>query len=146
MGSYLIANVAARRHPSDWLDELSLIKDDEEPMWLFYIQHAFYFFLEFLVRPVGLVLTAGFVIFLVWQFRRVALRPLSPGEKLLRRTGLVLLALAYMGVPLAAHAWKNGWLTTWIFALPPAVLLIAALCMLLIPVKRTAPPSTPESV
>ena len=136
MWNYMIANVVARRHPSDWMDELSLIKDDEEPMWLFYIQHAFYFFLEFLVSPMGLALTVGFVVFLAWQFRRVAVRPLSRGEKLQRRIGLVLLVLAYGCAPLAVHAWVNGWLTTWIFILPPAVLLIAALYLLFVPAKR----------
>ena len=136
MGNYVITSVVARGHPSDWMDELSLIKDDEEPMWLFYIQHAFYFFLEFLVSPKGLVLTVGFVVFLAWQFRRVAVRPLSPGEKLKRRIGLVLLALAYECTPLAVHAWANGWLTTWIFVLPPAVLLIVTLYLLIVPAKR----------
>ena len=122
-----------------WQEELDLLVDGPtnlKNVSLYYLNMMFLTFVSFLATPVGQAVTVVFLLFLIWQFRRVALRPLSPGEKLLRRTGLVLLALAYMGVPLAAFAWMNGWLTTWIFVLPPAVLLIAALYMLFIPTGK----------
>ena len=128
------------RNPIDtWQEELWLLKDDETPLWAYYIMVVIYDLVEFLSRPVGLIVTVMFVLLILWLFWRVSVLPLSPMEKLRKRIGLVLLALTYPLVPIAVILWLRGSLITWIFVLPPAVLLSAALYLLLVPTRRKVP-------
>ena len=128
------------RNPiNTWQEELWLLKDDETPLWAYYIMVVIYELVEFLSRPVGLIITVMFVLLIVWLFWRVSVRPLSPMEKLRKRIGLVLLALTYPLVPAAVTCWMVGSLITWIFVLPPAVLLTAALYLLFVPARKNVP-------
>ena len=128
------------RNPIDtWQEELWLLKDDETPLWAYYVGMVAYGLDVFLSRPVGLIVTVMFVLLILWLFWRVSVRPLSPMEKLRKRIGLVLLALTYPLVPAAVTCWMGGSLITWIFVLPPAVLLSAALYLLLVPTRRKVP-------
>ena len=133
------------RNPIDtWQEELDLLINGPvnlKNVLIYYISMAINFFKVFLFFPAGKIVTAVFVVFLVWQFWRVAVRPLSPANKLRRRIGLVLLALAYVLTPAAVTGLSIDSLITWIFVLPPVVLLIAALYLLLVPTRRKGPNS-----
>ena len=128
------------RNPIDtWWEELNHLKDDESSILAYYVGMVAYGLDVFLSRPVGLIVTVMFVLLILWLFWRVSVRPLSPMEKLRKRIGLVLLALTYPLVPIAVILWLRGSLITWIFVLPPAVLLSAALYLLLVPTRRKVP-------
>ena len=131
------------RNPIDtWWEELDLLINGPvnlKNVLIYYISMAINFFTVFFFYPTGKIVTAVFVVFLVWQFWRVAVRPLSPANKLRRRIGLVILALAYVLTPAAVTGLSIDSLITWIFVLPPVVLLSAALYLLLVPTRRKVP-------
>ena len=125
------------RNPIDtWQEELWLLKDDETPLWAYYVGMVIYGLDVFLSRPVGIIVTVMFVLLIVCLFWRVSVLPLSPLGKLRKRIGLAVLVLTYPLVPIAVILWLRGSLITWIFVLPPAALLIAALYLLIVPAKR----------